>query len=136
MATFRNNQSSFPIGEKPPEIQWTLVRGDTSSFKVYVTDDDKNPLIISDWAISMEIKRPNTPQSSFLPTDDASDVLSLTPGPAFGDGDGEFTVSLSSTNSKLLETGDIFDIQLSSISESLVWTVAQGRVEVIEDITD
>lgn len=136
MATLRNNQSSYPIGEKPPEIQWTLVRGDTSSFQVYVTDDDRQPLVMSDWTVSMKIKRPNTFQETFLPTDEATDVLTLTPAPDTGDGDGEFTVTLSSTNSASLQTGDIFDIQLSSIQDSIVWTVAQGRVEVIEDITD
>lgn len=136
MTTFRENQDSYSVGSKPPEILWTLVRGDTSSFKVYVTDDDRQALNISDWNISMQIKRPTETQTTFQPTDDATDVLTLTPAAEAGDDDGEFTVTLSSSNSESVETGDIFDIQLSSTLNPTVWTVAQGRIEVIEDITD
>jgi hypothetical protein len=34
----------------------------------------------------------------------------------------------------MLQTGDIFDIQLSN--DAYVWTVAQGKMVVIEDVTD
>ncbi len=45
-----------------------------------------------------------------------------------------FTVSLTANESVLLETGDIFDIELRD--ESRVWTVARGTVVVIEDVTN
>lgn len=136
MATFRNNQSSFPVGEKPPEIQWRFVRGDTASFRVYVTDDKRQPLNVSDWNIEMQIKRPAVVQETFVPTDDATRIFTITPEVTADDGDGEFTVSLTSSESESLQTGDIFGIQLSLPQDQIVWTVAQGIIEVIEDITD
>jgi hypothetical protein len=133
MATFRDQAlSSYSIGSTPPNVVWTVVRGDTAAFKVYVTDDNKDPLVIPDWTIDMEIKRPNTKPGDF--TDNAELVTSLAPAPAAGDVAGEFTVSLTSIQSTILETGDIFDIELSD--ESRVWTVARGTMNIIEDVTN
>jgi hypothetical protein len=133
MATLRSQQqSSYLVGLKPPEVSWTVVRGDTAAFRVYVTDDNKDPLVIEDWTIAMEIKRPNTKPGEF--TDDAELIVELAPAPTELDGDGEFTVSLNEDQSVLLETGDIFDIELSD--ESRVWTVARGTMIIIEDVTN
>jgi len=133
MATLRSQQqSSYLVGLKPPEVSWTVVRGDTAAFRVYVTDDNKDPLVIEDWTIAMEIKRPNTKPGEF--TDDAELIVELAPAPTALDGDGEFTVSLNEDQSVLLETGDIFDIELSD--ESRVWTVARGTMIIIEDVTN
>lgn len=133
MATFRNQGSdSYSVGLTPPNVLWTVVRGDTASFRVYVTDDNKDPLVIADWTIAMEIKRPNTKPGDF--TDDAELIVELEPVPTEIDDVGEFTVSLTANESVLLETGDIFDIELSD--ESRVWTVARGTMKVIEDVTN
>ena len=133
MATLRSQQQeSYLVGLKPPEVSWTVVRGDTAAFRVYVTDDNKDPLVIEDWTIAMEIKRPNTKPGEF--TDDAELIVELAPAPTVTDGDGEFTVSLSANDSTMLETGDIFDIELSD--ESRVWTVARGTMVIIEDVTN
>ena len=133
MATLRSQQqSSYLVGLKPPEVSWTVVRGDTAAFRVYVTDDNKDPLVIEDWTIAMEIKRPNTKPGEF--TDDAELIVELAPAPTELDVDGEFTVSLNENQSVLLETGDIFDIELSD--ESRVWTVARGTMVIIEDVTN
>jgi hypothetical protein len=133
MATLRSQQqSSYSVGLTPPTVTWTVVRGDTASFRVYVTDDNKDPLVIEDWNIAMEIKRPNTKPGEF--TDDAELVVELAPIQTEIDGDGEFTVELSAINSTILETGDIFDIELSD--ESRVWTVARGTMIIIEDVTN
>ena len=114
--------NSYSVGNVPPEITWTVVRGDTASFRVYVTDDAKDPLIISEWTIAMDIKRSNTTITSLSPAATVSDLA------------GEFTVFLSSSQSELLDTGDIFDIQLSDSTR--VWTVAKGSMIIIEDVTD
>jgi hypothetical protein len=135
MATTRNSQkSNYDIGSKPPQVSWTFVRGDTASFKVYVTDDLEAPLNVPDWSIAMKIKRPNTTPS--LINDDASVVMTLNPSADPDDLPGEFTVFLSATQSLTLQTGDIFDIQLSAPGNETVWTVCQGSVIVIEDVTD
>ena len=133
MAILRNQaQENYLVGLKPPTVTWTVVRGDTASFRVYVTDDNKDPLTIADWTIAMEVKRPNTNPGDF--TDNAELIVELEPIPTDVDGPGEFTVSLTANESVLLETGDIFDIELRD--ESRVWTVARGTVVVIEDVTN
>lgn len=134
MATLRGSASSYDVGNKPPTINWTVVRGDTASFRVYVTDDEKQPLTIADWTIDMKIKRPNNSADLGIITDNASVILSLTPIADPDDQPGEFTVSLLSSESQILETGDIFDIQLSN--DAYVWTVAQGSMKILEDVTD
>jgi hypothetical protein len=124
MATYRGQGTdSFSIGAAPPTVLWTLVRGDTAAFRVYVTDENRNPLTISEWTISMDVVRPST----------SALVVSLYPEATLDDDDGEFTVSLSSGQSEDLETGDIFDIQLSDVTRT--WTICKGTITVIEDVT-
>ena len=135
MATLRGSASSYDIGNIPPRINWTIVRGDTAAFKVYVTDDNKDPLNIPDWNISMQIKRPNTTENLGKITDDATLVLTLSPAADADDQAGEFTVSLTAAQTTILQTGDIFDIELSLPQDELVWTVAQGSVTILEDVT-
>jgi hypothetical protein len=136
MATLRGSQSLYNIGNPPPTVIWTVVRGDTSGFKVYVTDDAKVPLILkgigSEWDIAMKIKRPTSTPG--IITDAATLVLNLYPVADEDDLVGEFTVWLTAAQSVQLQTGDIFDIQVSDPSR--VWTVAQGTFKILEDVTD
>ena len=74
MATLRGSQTSYDIGNAPPTVIWTVVRGDTSGFRVYATDDAKVALNIPDWTISMKIKRPNSVANLGVITDDATTV--------------------------------------------------------------
>jgi hypothetical protein len=136
MATLRGSQSLYNIGNPPPTVIWTVVRGDTSGFKVYVTDDAKVPLILkgagSQWNIAMRIKRPTSTPG--IITDNATLVLNLYPVADEDDLVGEFTVWLTAAESVQLRTGDIFDIQVSDPSR--VWTVCQGTMKILEDVTD
>lgn len=129
---------SYNVGNTPPRITWTIVRGDTAAFRVYVTDDDKQPLNIPDWNILMEIKRPNSVNAQTIGTitDAATDVISVYPVQDEDDEPGEFTVSLTSAQSAQLQTGDIFDIELRLDQDQIVWTVAQGYITVLEDVTN
>ena len=125
MATYRGQGSdSFSIGAAPPQVSWTVVRGDTAPFRVYVTDENRQPLTIDDWTIAMDIARPSSSNAV---------IVSLTPEPTVDDDDGEFTVSLAAGESEDLATGDIFDIQLSDATRT--WTVCKGTITVIEDVT-
>lgn len=126
--------SGYSVGSVPPQVTWTVVRGDTAAFRVYVTDDSKQALTMADWTIQMKVKRPNLVSNAGIITDDATVVLVLSPAPDDNDAPGEFTVSLTDSESNILETGDIFDIQLSQ--PGTVWTVAQGSMIIIEDVTD
>jgi hypothetical protein len=128
MATFRNQPTdSYALGSAPPEVRWTVVRGDSAAFRVYVTNDAREPIYLEDWEIKMDIYRPST--------DDV--IVTLSPEPIeFQDTEGSFTVNLTSSQSELLETGDIFDIQLTELlSEGRVWTVAKGSMVILEDVT-
>lgn len=128
MATFRNQPTdSYALGSAPPEVRWTVVRGDSAAFRVYVTNDAREPIYLEDWEIKMDIYRPST--------DDV--IVTLLPEPIeFQDTEGSFTVNLTSSQSELLETGDIFDIQLTELlSEGRVWTVAKGSMVILEDVT-
>lgn len=137
MATLRGSSRSYSVGNTPPRVSWTIVRGDTAAFKVYVTDDAKQPLNIPDWSIEMEIKRPAVASDPIGEiTDNATIILTLTPFQDPDDAPGEFTVYLNSLQSAILETGDIFDIELRTAQDQTVWTVAQGYVIVIEDVTN
>ena len=137
MATYRGQgASTYDIGEKPPFVNWTIVKGDTASFKVYLTDDAKEPLTIDDWNIEVEFKRPTTPVEPQIITDTASLILTITPEQDQDDLDGEFKVNLTATQSALLRTNDIFDIELSLPQNTLVWTVAQGKILLLEDVTN
>jgi hypothetical protein len=125
MATYRGQGSdSFSIGAAPPQVSWTVVRGDTAAFRVYVTDENREPLTISEWTIAMDIARPSSSNAV---------IVSLTPEATVDDDDGEFTVSLAAGESEDLATGDIFDIQLSDATRT--WTVCKGTITVIEDVT-
>jgi hypothetical protein len=115
-------RKQYNVGNLPPEVHWTVVRGDTAAFKVYVTDDLKQPLNIPDWSIKMDIKRGATLLLTLRPEQDPDDAA------------GEFTVFLDDTESEILETGDVFDIQLTDPTR--VWTVAQGAMVIIEDVTE
>lgn len=138
MATLRGSQSLYNVGNPPPTVIWTVVRGDTSGFKVYVTDDAKVPLILkgpgSEWDIAMKIKRPTLASDKGVITDNAITIMALHPVADEDDLVGEFTVWLTAEESNVLQTGDIFDIQVSDPTR--VWTVAQGSLRILEDVTD
>lgn len=125
MANYRSQQN-ISIGSEPPQSVWTIVRGDTTGFKMYVQDDNKNPLIIEDWTIAMSFYRPST----------ETVVLEVTPEADPDDGPGEFTVFLAYNETEILETNDQFDIQMSTVNNAIVWTVLQGTIKMIEDFTD
>jgi hypothetical protein len=136
MATYRGQASTYDIGEAPPFVNWTFVKGDTSAFKVYLTDDAKVPLNIPDWNISMQIKRPSAPVVPGVITDNATLLYTLTPFQDANDLVGEFTVSLTAEETATLRTNDIFDIEVSLPQDEIVWTVAQGKLIVLEDVTE
>jgi len=132
MATYRGQGSdSYSIGAAPPEVMWTLVRGDTAAFRVYVTDEGRVPLTIDEWDIAMDIARRTVNANTGAVTYPV--IVSLTPEATLDDDDGEFTVSLSAGESDDLNTGDIFDIQLSDATRT--WTVCKGTITVVEDVT-
>ena len=137
MATLRGQgASTYDIGEAPPFVNWTIVKGDTASFKIYLTDDTKQPLNIPDWTIEAEFKRPTTIVDPQIITDTATIIFTINPAQDQDDEDGEFKVNLTAAQSAQLRTDDIFDIELRLPQNTLEWTVAQGKITLIEDVTN
>jgi hypothetical protein len=134
MATYRGQESKslYDVGLRPPLVNWTVVKGDTAAFRVYTTDDNTDPLIIADWNILCEFRRPDT--AGDIDQDSAGTIFVITPEATENDGLGEFTVSLTSAQTIQLRTGDVFDVELSDADR--VWTVCQGKMIIIEDVTD
>ena len=147
MATYRNPNetdidpqpiapSTYTIGNKPPLINWTVVIGDSASFRIYVEDDLGNPVdydttSVGDdagWDISGDFRRYS---------DNVGDDLLFTVYPTQTEFDeiGEFTVTVSPSQSKILRTGDVFDIQLRD-GVDRVWTVCQGEMIMIGEVTE
>jgi hypothetical protein len=137
MAVYRGQgASTYDIGEAPPFVNWTIVKGDTASFLVYLTDDARQPLTISDWTIEAEFKRPTTPVDPQIITDSATILFTINPTQDLADEDGEFKVNLTAAQTAQLRTNDIFDIELRLPQNTLVWTVAQGKITLLEDVTN
>ena len=145
MATYRNPNetplegvtppSTYNIGNKPPFINWTCVVGDTASFRVYVEDDQGNELDydttsagdVTGWDISGDFRRYSDNVGEDL-------LFTVYPDQSEFDEAGEFTVTVSATQSKILRTGDVFDIQLRDGVR--VWTVVQGEMIMIGEVTE
>lgn len=134
MATYRGQEvkSEYDVGLKPPLVRWTVVKGDTAAFRVYTTDDAQDPLVIDDWSILCEFRRPD--KNNDIAQDSAGTIFTVVPEASELDGPGEFTVSLTSVQTNQLRTGDVFDVELSDADR--VWTVCQGQMVIIEDVTD
>lgn len=134
MAIYRGQEikDTYDVGLRPPLVRWTVVKGDTSAFRVYTTDDAKVPLIIGDWNILCQFRRPD--KANDITQDSAGNIFAINPEATELDGPGEFTVHLTSAQTNQLRTGDVFDIELSDADR--VWTVCQGQMVIIEDVTD
>ena len=127
--------STYNVGNIPPLVNWTCVIGDSASFRIYVEDDQGNELDYdttsagdtTGWDISGEFRRYS---------DNTGDDLLFTvyPDQTEFDDAGEFTVTLSPAQSKILRTGDVFDIQLRDGTR--VWTVCQGEMIMIGEVTE
>jgi hypothetical protein len=127
--------STYNVGNIPPLVNWTCVIGDSASFRIYVEDDQGNELDYdttsagdtTGWDISGEFRRYS---------DNTGDDLLFTvyPDQTEFDDAGEFTVTLSPAQSKILRTGDVFDIQLRD--DTRVWTVCQGEMIMIGEVTE
>ena len=149
MATYRNPNetdldpqptapapSTYNVGNIPPLVNWTCVIGDSASCRIYVEDDQEQPLDYNTtsagdtegWDISGEFRRYS---------DNTGDDLLFTiyPDVTEFDEDGEFTVTLTSAQSKILRTGDVFDIQVRD-GATRVWTVCQGEMIMIGEVTE
>ena len=127
--------STYNLGNIPPLVNWTVVIGDSASFRIYVEDDLGNEVDYtndeSGDITGFDIKADFRRYSDNVGTDL---IFSVTPYATEFDDAGEFTVTISPAQSKQLRTGDVFDVQLSDATR--VWTVCQGEMIMIGEVTD
>lgn len=117
-----NAAGEIPVGAIPPKVRWTVVKGDSASFRIYVEDDNANAIDPTDYNIKADFRRGTTL------------IFSTTPEKTEFDSNGEFTVYLTPAQCKQLATNDVFDVQLSD--SVVVWTVCRGIMTVIDEVTD
>ena len=121
------------FGASPANIQWTVVRGDTSEFRVDFFENDEETLFdTSDWTYIA---------TAYDPSGDLLDQLEVTPG----DGYVIITAPSSVTSNwgtayKNIVAELIFDLEVTIPAESgeisdTVWTPVIGRICVLGDVT-
>lgn len=117
-----NDAGEIEVGATPPVIRWTVVKGDYASFRCYVEDDSGTPIVPADYVIKADFRR------------GSEKLFHVIPSQTEFDNAGEFTVVLLPAQCKQLQTGDVFDVQLSDAV--VVWTVCRGIMTVIAEVTD
>jgi hypothetical protein len=117
-----NTAGEIEVGATPPIVRWTVVKGDYAAFRCYVEDDSGNPIVPDDYQIKADFRR------------GTEIIFSATPSQSEFDNVGEFTVSITPAQCKLLQSNDVFDVQLSDAV--VVWTVCRGIMTVISEVTD
>lgn len=115
------------FGAEPANIQWTIVRGDTSPLRIeFVQDDETTPYNTDGWEYA---------SSAYDFRGDIIDELEV------NSGDGYAEISIPTEISQLWGTGYTrvvaelaFDLQVT-IDDDTVWTPVIGTIKVLGDIT-
>ena len=55
-----NAAGEIPVGAIPPKVRWTVVKGDSASFRIYVEDDNANAIDPTDYNIKADFRRGTT----------------------------------------------------------------------------
>jgi hypothetical protein len=121
------------FGASPANIQWTVVRGDTSEFRVDFFENDEETLFdTSDWTYLA---------TTYDPSGDLLDQLEVTPGDGYVIITAPSSITLNwGTTYKNIVAELIFDLEVTIPAESgeisdTVWTPVIGRICVLGDVT-
>jgi hypothetical protein len=115
------------FGASPANIQWTVVRGDTSSIRIEFLENDETSFFdISDWEFA---------SSAYAAKDDIIDPLEVIAGEGYVDiiASSEITALWGTKYSKIVAEL-LFDLQVI-IDGDKVWTPVVGTIKVIGDVT-
>ena len=115
------------FGASPASIQWTVVRGDTSSIRIeFLENDEKTLFEISDWEFA---------SSAYAPKEDIIDPLEVIAGEGYVEiiASSEVTALWGTKYSKIVAEL-LFDLQVI-IDGDKVWTPVVGTIKVIGDVT-
>jgi hypothetical protein len=114
-------------GANPTNIQWTVVRGDTSRLRVdFLTGNSSTYQDTTDWVYSASSYNPKTKVVDVLDVNAGDGYVEITAVPeitsTWGEGYASVVAELS------------FDLQVTT-GEGDVWTPIIGNIVVIPDIT-
>lgn len=120
------------FGATPANIQWTVVRGDTSEFRVdFLENDEVTAFDTYDW---------NYLATTYDPSGDILDLLEVTPGNGYVIITAPSAVTLNwGTAYKSIVAELVFDLEVTIPGESgeasdTVWTPVIGRICVLGDV--
>ena len=115
------------LGATPAHIQWTVVRGDSSTLLVqFLEDDEVTYFDTSSWTYEA---------TTYDPQSDTLDSLEVTAGEGYVDIMAPASITeLWGTGFKSVVTELTFDLQVT-IDEETIWTPVIGTISVIGDVT-
>lgn len=122
-----DNGSTLSIGASPANIKWTVVRGDTASFKVmFLEKDEVTPIDTTDWTFV---------SSTYDQKGNVVDTLTVNSGLGYAEivapSEVTETWGVGFKNGVILELA--FDLEVTTPEK--VWTPIIGTIAVISDIS-
>lgn len=115
------------FGANPTNIQWTIVRGDTSPLRVeFYQDDEVTPYDTSDWTYAASAYGAKEDVIDQLETIAGAGYVEIIAGP-------EITRLWGTTYSQVVAEL-LFDLQVI-IDNQTVWTPVIGTIKVLGDVT-
>jgi hypothetical protein len=107
------------LNVQPPSIDWLVYRDDTTELTVVLTDNEGNPIDLTDWDFISQVRE--------YPTD-ALPIITL----AIVKNENTLTLYLDNSSLPLIS---YFDIQGNNDETGAVSTVLRGQIIVEEDVT-
>lgn len=107
------------LNVQPPSIDWLVYRNDTTELTVVLTDNDGNPIDLTDWEFESKVR------------EYPSDTTTITTM-GLVKNDNTLTLYLDTTSLPLFS---YFDIEGVNTETEKVSTVLRGQIIVEEDVT-
>ena len=115
-------------GADPAKIQWSVVRGDTSTIQVqFLENDEVTFLDTSNWTYTSTAYDPVTKISYDLDVFDGEGFINITASPEQTDTWG--------TGYRPLVSELSFDVQVTRTTDNVIWTPVTGTICVLGDTT-
>ena len=127
MATLRGSSGSYLIGSAPPEIVWTVVRGDTAKLRVdFLENDESTHYDITNWEFA---------SSTYDFRGDILDPLEVTVGDGYVDIVAPASLTAEWGNGYSSIVGELaFDLE-ATLDDGTVWTPVIGVITVLGDVS-
>lgn len=123
-------QKIISVGQNPTNLQWKIVRGNTSTIRIeFLNNDESTPWDTTGWTYV---------STAYDQINDTSDELDVFDGGTYVD----ITAPAEITSNWGIKYGNIvgevpFDLQISFISNgsNIVWTPIVGTICLLGDVT-